>query len=234
MAPADVLVVMARQPAPGAVKTRLAGRLGADGACALYRAFLADLGETLAGGPWRLVWAVTPADADLRPIVGGAPDCLAQRGDTLDERMDHCFADLFVAGAPRVVMIGADAPHLGAAAIAAAFAALDEADVVLTPTRDGGYCLVGLRAAHDLFRGIAMGSERVFGETVARAAARGLRTRVHPTTFDVDVWDDVVALRALIDRGAVSLPHTAAALATLPGGAGAGGEDPTAAGRAGA
>ncbi len=212
MAPAAVLVVMARQPVPGAVKTRLGRRIGAEAACALYRAFLVDIAATLGGGPWELTWAVTPAGADLRPIVGAAAHGIAQRGADLGERMAHCFDDLFARGASRVVMIGADVPHLGAAAIAAAFAALDDTDVVLTPTRDGGYCLVGQRAVHDLFGGISMGTAQVFAQTMDRVAALALRASVQPPSFDIDEWEDVVALRALIAGGAVSLPHTAAVL----------------------
>lgn len=215
MAPPEVLVVMARQPTPGAVKTRLARRIGATAACALYVAFLRDLAAALGGGPWRVTWAVTPPGADLRPLVGASADCLDQRGADLAERMAHAFADCFARGAARVVMIGADAPHLAPAGIAAAFAALREHDVVLTPTRDGGYCLVGLRAPHDLFRGIAMGTERVFAETLDRVAALGLRVAVQPQTFDVDEWEDVERLRALITAGEASLPHTAAAIGQL-------------------
>lgn len=217
MAPADVLVVMARQPTPGAVKTRLARRIGDAAACALYRACLVDIAATLGGGRWQLVWAVTPAEADLRPIVGAGAACLAQRGADLGARMQQVFADLFSRGIARAVMIGADAPHLGAAAIAAAFAALDEVDVVLTPTRDGGYCLVGLRAPHDIFRGVDMGSERVLAQTMACLRSRGLRAALQPETFDIDEWEDVLALRALLDGGVVSLPEIAAVLATLTG-----------------
>ncbi|MBX3028021.1 TIGR04282 family arsenosugar biosynthesis glycosyltransferase [bacterium] len=205
---------MARQPTPGAVKTRLARRIGDAAACVLYRAFLTDLAASVRRDAWRTVWAVTPAGADLRSIVGDAEQ-IAQRGDDLASRMRHAFADLFGRGASRVVMIGADAPHLGADAIAAAFAALDAADVVLTPTRDGGYCLIGLCAAHDLFLGVDMGTDRVFQQTVDRAAADGLRLGVQPPAFDVDEWEDVLVLRRLLDSGAVTLPATAAALATI-------------------
>src|SRR5262249_54560042 len=144
----DVLVVMAKSPQPGAVKTRLAAIVGADAACALYRAFLADLADRFAAAPWSLVWAVTPDAADLTPYVGRAGRRVPQGRGDLAERMRHCFTELIGAGARRVVMIGADAPHLDEARLAAAFAALDEQDAVFVPTRDGGYCLVGLRAAH--------------------------------------------------------------------------------------
>jgi rSAM/selenodomain-associated transferase 1 len=209
---ADAVVVMARYPTPGAVKTRLARQLGADATCALYRAFLADIQASLAGSAWELVWAVTPPQADLRAIVGAGARQIAQRGDDLAARMWHAFADLFAAGAARVVMIGADAPHLGAARVAAAFEALGDADAVFVPTRDGGYCLVGLAAPRDLFAGIAMGTATVFAETMARAHGLGLRTVVLPATFDVDEIDDVRELQGLIASGAVRLAHTRAAL----------------------
>jgi rSAM/selenodomain-associated transferase 1 len=214
---ADVLVVMARQPTPGAVKTRLAPSIGAAAAAAVYRAFLVDIAATCASPDWSLVWAVTPPDADLTPVVGVARQ-LAQRGADLAARMHHVFADLFAAGAARVVMIGADAPHLGAARIAAAFAALDRHDAVFIPTRDGGYCLVGLTAPRELFRGITMGTASVFAETLAQAARLGLRVARQPETFDIDLPSDLDALAALLARGAVVLPATAAALAATRGG----------------
>lgn len=210
---ADVLVVMARHPTPGAVKTRLARAIGAERACALYRAFLADIAATCASDAWSIVWAVTPADADLRPIVGADARQVAQRGDGLAARMRNAFADLFAAGAARVVMIGADAPHLGAARIAAAFAALASADAVFAPTRDGGYCLVGLAEPVDLFSGIAMGTDVVFAETLAQVASLRLRAVQQEETFDVDRPEDLAALAALIAGGAVTLPATAAVLA---------------------
>jgi rSAM/selenodomain-associated transferase 1 len=209
---ADLLVVMAREPVPGAVKSRLARTVGADAACALYRAFLADLAAQFGSGPWELVWAVTPAGADLSALIGTDRRQIAQRGGDLAARMRDCFTQLFDAGAARVVMIGADAPHLQEATVRAAFAALGEDDATLLPTRDGGYCLVGLRRPHDIFSGIPMGGPTVFARTCARLDALGLRRRELPMSFDVDEVEDVVALAALIASGSVTLPHTAAVL----------------------
>src|SRR5215470_13322834 len=95
---AQVLVVMARSPVPGAVKTRLARRVGPANACALYRAFLADLALRFASGPWSLVWAVTPPDADLTPVIGSGAVQIGQQGGDLAERMQRCFAHLLAAG----------------------------------------------------------------------------------------------------------------------------------------
>jgi hypothetical protein len=209
---ADVLVVMAKYPALGEVKTRLAERVGANAARALFAAFLADISARFARSPRRLVWAVTPAGADLTPFIGAGQTQIPQAGDGLAERMQRCFARLLRDGTERVVMIGADAPHIVDAAIDAAFAALDDHDAVFVPTRDGGYCLVGMRAAHDIFSGIAMGTSAVFEQTCARLDALGLRWRALETSFDVDEIGDVATLADLIDRDAVSLPRTRAVL----------------------
>jgi rSAM/selenodomain-associated transferase 1 len=209
---ADVLVVMARYPRPGAVKTRLAESVGGDAACALYRAFLTDIARRLGRGPWELVWAVTPVGADLAALVGAQRRQIAQRGADLAERMRNCFTRLLGAGATRVVMIGADAPHLPVSTVRAAFAALNQRDVALLPTRDGGYCLVGLRRAHDIFSDIPMGSPTVFERTCARVDALGLRRRELPPSFDVDELEDVAELARLIAARRVRLPHTAAVL----------------------
>src|SRR5262249_6088189 len=159
---------------------------GDDAARALYRAFLADISARLAGGPWQLVWAVTPPGADLSPFVGGGCVQVAQEGDELGERMRRCLARLLGDGARRVVMIGADAPQLERATIAAAFSALDDHDAVFVPARDGGYCLVGLRAPHDIFSGIPMGTSVVFEKTRERLGRLGLRWRALQSSFDVD------------------------------------------------
>ncbi len=209
---AGVLVVMAKYPAAGAVKTRLAARIGADVACALYRAFLADIAARFAAGPWQLVWAVTPAHEDLAPFVGAGSRQIAQHGADLGARMQACFVQLLGAGAGRVVMIGADAPHVAEGAVHAAFAALDEHEAVFVPSRDGGYCLVGLDAPHDIFSGVPMGTAAAFERTRARLAALGLRWRALTPSFDVDELADVAELARLLARGEVTLPHTAAVL----------------------
>jgi uncharacterized protein len=210
----DILVVMARQPVPGRVKTRLARAVGDVAACDLYRAFLRDLRARLEGGAWRTVWAVQPAGCDLSGEIGAPVECLDQRGDGLGERMGNAFADLFggCGAAGRVVMIGADLPHLPLASIASAFAALEESDVVLVPTRDGGYGLVGLRRALDLFSGIEMSTPEVCAQTLARAASLGSKAALLAETFDVDELADLRDLAAAMARGEVSLPFTAAVL----------------------
>lgn len=226
----QALAIVAKYPRPGAVKTRLAAALGAEGAAALYRAFLLDLAERFgvaaAREGYALVWAHTPDPGDLRAVVGARGELLAQRGSDFGERLYHVAADLAARGYGRIVIVSSDAPLLPARAVRGAFAALAHPDTeaVLAPADDGGYSLVGLRArptvpdrmVPDLFRGIRMSTPRVFAETVARAAALGITVARLPEIRDVDELSDVRRLAVALARPAgEEAPHTRAALAGL-------------------
>jgi rSAM/selenodomain-associated transferase 1 len=212
---ADVLVVMAKYPRPGQVKTRLARRFGAEAACRLYEAFLADIAHGFAGKPFSLLWAIDPPRANLSDVIGSPADCIDQIGADLGQRMRNCFGQIFAEGARRVVMIGADVPHIPESTIDAAFAALADHDVALAPSPDGGYCLVALSRPLDLFTSIEMSTPRVFEETRALIEQHGLRWKTLPECFDVDEVDDVDALARLIKTGAAELPRTQSVLSNF-------------------
>jgi hypothetical protein len=212
----DVLVVMAKYPRAGQVKTRLAGHLGAERANELYTAFLLDVAVRFDDASRTLVWAVDPGGSDLGSIVGTDCLCIDQRGDSLAERMLRCFETLFDAGAERVVMVGADIPHLPPESIRAAFRALDDCDVSLVPSADGGYCLVGLRRLIDIFTPIEMSTPKVFEQTRAFLDSRGSRLHTLEPSFDIDEPADLQRLAELIRAGSVDLPHTAAVLFGRP------------------
>lgn len=230
------LVIMARHPDPGCVKTRLAATLGTARTDSLYRAWLADLVDRFAAGPMHLVWFFSPDERDFGAVVGRVCPALPQGEGDLGDRMARAFEILLAephegvpspctlaheivgegdpglaGGYTRVVMIGADVPHVPHAWIEAAVQALDEYDVVLGPADDGGYYLVALRATYDIFRGIPMGTEQVLAATEARIAALGLRHWRLPALFDIDRQADLPRLvRFLIDHPDVRLPRTQA------------------------
>src|SRR5436309_13637195 len=205
---------MARHPVAGRVKTRLAAVLGADVACALYRAFVLDLAARLGALPYAVTWAHTPPDAPFAELLPGAR-CRPQRGRDLGERLAAAFADEFASGPGPVLAIGADAPHIPAAALAEAATALARgADVVLGPAADGGYYLIGLRdPAPGLFAGIAWGTAGVLEATLARAGGAGLAAHLLAPGFDVDEVADLARLATLLARGDVRLPRTTGVLA---------------------
>jgi rSAM/selenodomain-associated transferase 1 len=213
----SALAVMARSPRLGEVKTRLAHDIGAQPAYRLYRAFLHDLDARFAGGRRTLVWAFHPPDVDFAAQTGTAARCLPQRGDHLGERMRNVFQALCEQGFDRVIMIGADVPHVRDEWLDEAEMQLGAADVVLGPTDDGGYYLVAMRAPHDIFAGIAMGTERVLQETLHKATASGLRVHLLPRSFDIDARRNLVQLRTVLEGRSVHLPQTAAILAELCG-----------------
>lgn len=191
---ARALVVMARYPVLGEVKTRLAARYGAARATALYQAFISDLDARFRGGPRRLVWAYHPATSPFAEIVHAQAYCLPQQGEDLGARMLACFCAL-CGEFSSVVMIGADAPHTRDAWIAAAEERLEESDVVLGPSADGGYFLVAMRKPHDIFSGVAMSTPSVLAQTQQLIASMGLRAHLLPRSFDVDEAADVERLR---------------------------------------
>ena len=203
------LVVIAKEPVPGAVKTRLAPILGADGAARVAAAMLADTVAGMAEVDAERWVCFAPPDARTR-MASMAPGCglLAQVEGDLGDRLAACFAALLGGGAERVVIVGVDTPHVPRATYQEAFALLDQVDVVLGPAVDGGYFLVGAKAVvPELFVGIPMGTDAVLQMTIQRAIQRRLRIGTVPMLRDLDRLED---LRAALAAGELdgSRPRT--------------------------
>lgn len=214
----DVLVVFARCPEPGRVKTRLARTVGDEAAAALYAAFLSDLRARFAAAPLAVHWAVAPPDAGFAGRFAiPAGETFAQEGDDLGTRMHAAFVHARDAGFARCVLIGSDLPQLALATVERAFAALDHADLVLGPASDGGYYLIAARRPLDVFAGVAWGTETVLAATRARAAELHLTVELLDEDFDVDDADDLARLEDLLrdERARAAMPATTAALRAL-------------------
>jgi len=177
------VLVFARQARPGRVKTRLIPLLGALGAARLHA---------------RLVRRALATARAARLGEVALWSTRRQRGADLGARMQHAFARS-LRRAPRVILMGADAPVLRAAQLRRAARWLaGGADAVFAPAEDGGYALIGLRRASPrLFEGIAWGGADVMAQTRARLAALGWRWRELPEVWDVDRPEDVTRLRNL-------------------------------------
>jgi rSAM/selenodomain-associated transferase 1 len=194
------VIVFARAPLAGRVKTRLAARLGAAGAASLHRRLIRaalDAASASRCGPVEL--HATASHAWLRAVSRhGKITLRLQQGRDLGERMARATRAA-LRRHRRVVLIGSDCPELGPREIARAARWLaGGTDAVLAPARDGGYALIALRRpAEFLFRGMPWGSERVCGETVARLARAGWRTRALGAVSDIDRPEDLARLRWL-------------------------------------
>lgn len=206
------LVIMAKAPRPGMVKTRLAQRLSVRAVTELYLCLLDDtmaLARSL--GTVEVAIMCPAADVEeLTRLARGRMGVVAQKGEGLVAGLTSVFAYFTARGRQRVVAFNSDSPHLPASVLQGAFEALDNHDVVVGPTHDGGYYLVGAQAAHPaLFDGDGMGTKSALEALLARA--RGLQLTVGFTDpfYDIDVESDLTRLAAELRLAPARAPRTA-------------------------
>jgi rSAM/selenodomain-associated transferase 1 len=192
----EALIVFLRDPGSSPVKTRLAAEVGMRTAQKLYHAMLTDLACNLAGlgRNLRLYADALPLGAELKARFHytGAPR--RQQGEDLGARMANAFRSEFSRGSERVLLIGSDIPHLEAPLIAAYFRRLREVPVVLGPSPDGGYYLVGFQRRYfqpALFEDIPWGGAEVASRTRRRASELGLKLFCGPGRRDIDTGEDL-------------------------------------------
>jgi rSAM/selenodomain-associated transferase 1 len=199
--PRPACIVMVKAPRAGAVKTRLVPPLSGAQAAALAACFARDVVGSLRRVVPDLIVAFAPPGGrdemeSLLPFEGLR--WLEQRGADLGARLEAATARAFAQGFGPVVVTGTDSPTLPASFVGRAVASLAaaESDVVLGPTEDGGYYLVGLRRpAAGLFQNVAWSTPRARLETAANAARLDLRLHELPAWYDVDDFDDLLHLR---------------------------------------
>ena len=200
--PTDRLLVFAKAPRPGRVKTRLARDVGPDRAALLYRRMGRAVVDAVRDGPFGVTICFDPEDAEaemrewLDEDAGvAAPLEWEPQGEgDLGARMERALRRS-LSSAERVCLIGTDAPDVDATLVMDAFDALSHADVVLGPATDGGYYLIGVRApAPSLFRQVPWSTPDVFTCTVERARQAGLTVQTLPELRDVDTVADLAHL----------------------------------------
>ena len=204
------LIIFAKAPVPGQVKTRLCPPLTPDEAATLHGSFVIDMLE-------RTKVAATKLKLPIDRYLACAPSSalvffkimeerqsvtlIDQVGDDLGARMQQAFATLFGKGYRRALIVGTDIPALPLDHYRKALSLLDTHDVVLGPAIDGGYYLIGLKQPRpELFSGIDWSTDRVLAATQEKAAGLGLKTALLPSWRDVDTIDD---LHAIVDASAL-------------------------------
>lgn len=220
------LILFARAPVAGRVKTRLSPPLSAEQAAHLYRAFLEDAARAyLDTGRWRPVLAAEPeADDPLLVALFPPPWRREPQGEgDLGARLTAAFRRELSAGAPAALAVGSDHPSLPRRRLADALAALERgADAAVVPAQDGGYCAIALSRRvepAEVFRDIPWSTPGVLAATLARLTQAGLVVAALAPAYDVDRPEDLERLRrdlAARDPGEEDFPSaTAAALAAL-------------------
>jgi rSAM/selenodomain-associated transferase 1 len=211
--------VLAKQPVAGRVKTRLARTLGPEAAAELAAAFLADtLRHAARVRDARRMLCFAPPDARAwferqDPTAELVPQVEGDLGARLAAAFEHAFAR----GAAAALAVGGDSPQQDADVLERAFASLAPGRVVLRPSADGGYTLIGLAAREPrLFAGIPWSTPQVLATSERRARSLGLEVALLEEGFDVDDAADLARLAAQIESGAADCPATRAALRSLP------------------
>lgn len=198
--PARRLLVFARLPELGKVKTRLATDLGPERALAIYEAMLRDLLTSIGASDAELeiecLWPPTSgANGALLRRAFGEHTVAMQTGATLGDRLSMAFSErFFFHRTDEIIAIGVDDPLLPRTLLDQAFALLDSVEYVVGPARDGGYYLIGCRGASyepEVFQGIEWGTASVLSSTIARIAASGRTMALLPERFDVDTAEDL-------------------------------------------
>jgi len=221
----NALIVFARRPKPGAVKTRLTALLTSEEAAQLYEAFLRDaLNQYQALDVDVRLYFSPPVESIPEDLIPGGVSLHEQQGPGLGARMKIAFVESFAEGYEKLVIIGTDHPTLPTAFIEQAFEALEQAfealeqpfSICIGPSDDGGYYLLGMNDFYpEVFHDMRYSHADVFDQTLERASRTGAHLTVLPPWYDVDTPDTLRRLVADLDDPALEVPHTRRVVAAL-------------------
>jgi hypothetical protein len=207
-----VLVVMAKAPKPGAVKTRLTPSLSPEAVTAFYCCLLDDtlaLARSL-GNVEVAIMCPEPDVNELARLAGEGVSVVAQKGEGLAAGLTSVFAHFAEAHQRRTIAFNSDSPHLPRSVLEGAFESLAEHDMVVGPTDDGGYYLVGAKASHPtLFARDGMGTSSALETLLSRARALDLSVGFADPFYDIDVAGDLTRLAAELRLAPIRAPRTA-------------------------
>jgi uncharacterized protein len=210
--PVRTLVIMAKAPKPGMVKTRLIESLPSPAVTALYRCLLEDtlaLAKSLTSVQVAVMCPESDQD-ELANFLGNTVPVVAQKGKGLAAGLTSVFRH-FTAAGRHVIAFNSDSPHLAPAILDSAFEILATHDVVVGPTHDGGYYLVGAKTAHaTLFESDPMGTRSALDRLLARTKELELSTGFSEPFYDIDVANDLILLARELQLSPAKAPRTAA------------------------
>jgi rSAM/selenodomain-associated transferase 1 len=194
----NVVIVFLRAPERGRVKTRLAQEIGDDRALALYKAFVQTtlLAVEQSGMDHKLCFFPADQRALVENWLGPDHAFMPQKGNDLGQRMGNAMAAVFDQGASKAILVGTDIPDIKDRHLLEAMDLLDHNQVVIGPSFDGGYWLIGFqrdRFCPDLFFQVDWGTDTVFSTTLEHCKAANLSVGLLPTLQDTDCLEDLQA-----------------------------------------
>ena len=192
----ETIIVFLRAPEKGRVKTRLARDIGDEKALALYKKFVQKtlLAVEKSGVDHRICFFPAERQAMVEEWLGQNHTYMHQAGEDLGHRMDNALSRVFSQGVQKAILIGTDIPDISARHLLAALDLLNKNDVVIGPSLDGGYWLIGFQRdgyCSELFRQIDWGTEAVFSATIEKCEVAGLSTGILTVLRDIDTLEDL-------------------------------------------
>lgn len=196
----QVIALFVKPPVPGKVKTRLARDIGDQAACDIYQHLADHAIQQALSSSYSLTLFFDGSEKNLLPIPWqeASQICLPQQGNNLGERMADAFRRLFADGVDQAVLIGSDIPGIDAEYLQQAFQLLLEHEMVIGPTLDGGYCLIGFHFSSFtkvVFQDIPWSTHQVFERTLSAVKNEGLSIGFLPELRDIDTVEDLRSVK---------------------------------------
>ncbi|HEX9971000.1 MAG TPA: TIGR04282 family arsenosugar biosynthesis glycosyltransferase [bacterium] len=194
----NALILFTKAPRLGQVKTRLQPELTPEQSLLLYQAMVEDTVRQfndVAFCDLKIFFHPADANGEMKIWLGNQFDYFPQQGHDLGERMHHAIAEMLNQKYDKVTLVGSDIPNLDATTMLRAFASMDNHDVVLGPSNDGGYYLIGMKLPHpELFKEIVWSTNLVLQQTIHRARAIELKIIQLEKKSDIDSYHEVQSL----------------------------------------
>ncbi|MCI0493494.1 TIGR04282 family arsenosugar biosynthesis glycosyltransferase [candidate division KSB1 bacterium] len=194
----NALILFVKAPRLGTVKTRLQPELTAGQSLRLYQAMVEDLVRQFDDVGYcdlKIFFHPTDAYEEMKNWLGEKLDYFPQQGKNLGEKMLRAITEMSERRYKKVALVGSDIPTLDSATLARAFSSLNEYDVVIGPSNDGGYYLIGMKHSYPvLFSETAWSSNLVFQQTIQNARSAAIEVVQLEKKSDIDTYHDVVEL----------------------------------------
>lgn len=200
------LIIFTRVPLPGKTKTRLMPFLNGDECAALHTCFLKDIYQKAEKTDAAVFVFYTPEDEKklLGEILGTEDNFFPQEGEDLGERMKNAIDHVLSEGYEKAILVGTDIPQMEESAWEQAFDALDEYDIVIHPTQDGGYYLIGMKKTYEsIWKVERYGTNTVIQDTLSCMKKAGLRVAAGQIYYDVDEKEDLCKLWKDIEKNKI-------------------------------
>lgn len=191
----NALIIFFKCPEKGKVKTRLAAKIGEEKALELYTCFLKDIiNQSKSVNADTIIFYSGNPESLSAEIKNSASRIIPQLGNDLGERMSNAFKETFSSGYSRCILIGSDIPEITSGILNNSFTVLEKKDVVIGPSHDGGYYLIGFNRnsfEDSLFREVEWSTPSVLDTTVEKISVTGKTSGMIEKLNDIDTFDDI-------------------------------------------